>query len=97
MSFFAAPPILETTVFTRLPDHFRNARPTTWANANRQGRAIDSFLEGLTVLDQYAGARMPIHVIWPKTRYLQPKLRTVIDELLRMTETQAELFTPWSH
>ncbi|MDO9355679.1 MAG: MFS transporter [Solirubrobacteraceae bacterium] len=33
-------------MFTRLPDHFRNARPSAWANANRQGRAIDSFLEG---------------------------------------------------
>lgn len=53
--------------------------------------------ELVTVLDQYAGARMPIHVIWPKTRYLQPKLRTVIDELLRMPVTQAELFSPWSH
>jgi hypothetical protein len=46
MSFFAAPPTLETTDFTRLPEHFRNARFTAWANANRQGRAIDSVLEG---------------------------------------------------
>lgn len=46
MSFFAAPPTVETTVFTRLPDRFRDPRPTVWANANRQGRAIDSFLEG---------------------------------------------------
>lgn len=43
MSFFAAPPTVETTVFTRLPDRFRDPRPTAWANANRQGRAIDSF------------------------------------------------------
>lgn len=46
MSFFAAPAIVETTVFTRLPDHFRKPRRTAWADANRQGREIDSFLEG---------------------------------------------------
>lgn len=46
MSFFCAPPSVETTVFTRLPDHFRNPRRTAWADANRQGRLIDSFLEG---------------------------------------------------
>lgn len=48
-----------------------------------------------TVLDDYAGARMPIHVIWPKTRYIQPKVRRVIDELLRMKELQAPLFESW--
>lgn len=46
MSFFCAPPSVETTVFTRLPDHFRAPRRTAWADANRQGRLIDSFLEG---------------------------------------------------
>src|SRR5687768_17447830 len=46
MSFFAPPPTVTAEVFTRLPDHFRNARPTAWANANRGGHAIDSFLEG---------------------------------------------------
>jgi gluconolactonase len=40
MSFFPAPPVIETVVFTRLP------RRTVWADANRQGRLIDSFLEG---------------------------------------------------
>lgn len=46
MSFFAPPPLSETTLFTRLPQRFRNPRTTPWANANRQGREIDSFLEG---------------------------------------------------
>ena len=46
MSFFPAPTITETTVFTRLPERFRHPRRTTWADANRQGKAIDSFLEG---------------------------------------------------
>ena len=46
MSFFAPPPVVTAEPFTRLPDRFRNARPTAWANANRGGHAIDSFLEG---------------------------------------------------
>lgn len=46
MSFFPPPPRIETSVFTRLPDAFRRARRTTWADANRGGQAIDSFLEG---------------------------------------------------
>jgi gluconolactonase len=46
MSFFAPPRRSDTTVFTRLPDRFRRARPSAWAEANRGGLAIDSFLEG---------------------------------------------------
>jgi DNA-binding transcriptional LysR family regulator len=33
------------------------------------------------VLDQFAGAEMPIHAVWPSSRYLQPRLRIVIDAL----------------
>jgi gluconolactonase len=44
--FFAPPPRLDTTVFTRLPDRFRKPRNTSWADANRGGLTIDSFLEG---------------------------------------------------
>lgn len=46
MSFFAPPPSQATRVFTRLPDRFRKPRPTAWAQANRGGHDIDSFLEG---------------------------------------------------
>jgi gluconolactonase len=46
MSFFPPPRRIETTVFTRLPDRFRRPRPTAWADANRAGNEIDSFLEG---------------------------------------------------
>lgn len=46
MSFFSPPRRVETTVFTRLPDRFRKARSSAWADANRGGLAIDSFLEG---------------------------------------------------
>ncbi|MBY0339322.1 MAG: SMP-30/gluconolactonase/LRE family protein [Acetobacteraceae bacterium] len=46
MGFFAPPPRRPATLFTRLPDRFRRARPTAWARWNRGGREIDSFLEG---------------------------------------------------
>ncbi|AWB23948.1 gluconolactonase [Methylobacterium currus] len=44
--FFAPPPLVTAEIFTRLPDRFRTPKPTAWANANRGGEAIDSFLEG---------------------------------------------------
>ena len=46
MTFFAPPPRLATTVFSRLPDEFRRPRRTAWADANRKGLACHSFLEG---------------------------------------------------
>lgn len=39
------PVIRQTEVFTRLPDRFRAARRTPWADANRGGTPLDSFLE----------------------------------------------------
>lgn len=36
----------------------------------------------MSVLDEFRGGEMPIHVIWAKNNYLQPKLRVVIDALL---------------
>ena len=52
--------------------------------------------EGLLVpvLDTYAGAEMPIHVIWPRTRYIQPKIRMVVDELLALARRDAGIFRP---
>lgn len=35
----------------------------------------------VSLLEDYAGAEMPIHVVWPKSHYLQPKVRAVIDML----------------
>lgn len=46
MSFFAPPPRVETTLFSRLPDRFRDLRRTAWSDANRAGKPVDSFLEG---------------------------------------------------
>ena len=46
----------------------------------------------VTVLDGYAGAKMPIHVIWPRTRYIQPKVRMAVDALLQMAKMQPNVF-----
>lgn len=46
----------------------------------------------VTVLDEYAGAAMPIHAIWPRTRYIQPKVRVVIDALMRLAAEQPNIF-----
>ncbi len=43
---FAPPAVIETEVFARLPDRFRDKRRTAWADANKAGEEIDSFLEG---------------------------------------------------
>jgi DNA-binding transcriptional LysR family regulator len=46
------------------------------------------------VLEQFAGAEMPIHVIWPQTRYMQPKLRVVIDALAHTAAAPGSGFNP---
>lgn len=46
----------------------------------------------VTVLDDCAGATMPIHVIWPHTRYVQPKVRVVVDALVAMAAQHTEVF-----
>lgn len=47
MFALAPPPVRDADVFTSLPASFRRTgRRSAWANANRAGAAIDSFLEG---------------------------------------------------
>lgn len=48
--------------------------------------------ELVTVLDQHAGASMPIHAIWPRTRYIQPKVRVVIDALMALGVERPDIF-----
>ena len=42
----STPAIIQARVLTRVPDSFRNACRTPWADANKGGQACDSFLEG---------------------------------------------------
>ena len=44
--WFPAPKELPLRRFARLPDRLRNLRRSAWADANRAGAPIDSFLEG---------------------------------------------------
>ncbi|MCA3336934.1 MAG: SMP-30/gluconolactonase/LRE family protein, partial [Roseomonas sp.] len=44
--WFPAPKELPLRPFARLPDRLRNLRRSSWADANRAGAPIDSFLEG---------------------------------------------------
>jgi gluconolactonase len=46
MSLYPPPLALTAEVFTRVPAQFRRPVRTSWADANRAGEAIDSFLEG---------------------------------------------------
>ena len=43
---FTPPRVIEARVLTRLPDSFRKKRRNAWADANKPGHEIDSFLEG---------------------------------------------------
>lgn len=47
----------------------------------------------VTVLDEYAGSEMPIHAIWPKSRYLQPKIRVLIDALVKAGRSNQDFNT----
>lgn len=46
MGWFAEPRRLRAEVYSRLPDHFRVRTASAWADANKGGEPIDSFLEG---------------------------------------------------
>jgi gluconolactonase len=43
---FSQPRVVDARVLTRLPDSFRQKKRTAWADANKPGHEIDSFLEG---------------------------------------------------
>jgi DNA-binding transcriptional LysR family regulator len=46
----------------------------------------------VSVLDDQAGDDMPIHAIWIKNPYFQPKLRVIIEELLLLAQTPGSKF-----
>src|ERR1700759_1786841 len=48
MMFLETPPkLIETTIFSAMPDNFRrNGVATEWADANRPGAPTDCFIEG---------------------------------------------------
>ncbi|WP_241023933.1 LysR family transcriptional regulator [Burkholderia sp. Ac-20365] len=46
------------------------------------------------VLEAWTGGGMPIHAIWPRTKYIQPRVRVVIDELIRLSREPGSGFNP---
>jgi gluconolactonase len=47
MMYLETPPrLIETRVFSAMPDEFRRKQPTEWADANRPGAMTDCFIEG---------------------------------------------------
>lgn len=48
--------------------------------------------ELITVFDDYAGAEMPIHAVWPRSRYLKPRQRVLIDALVEDAEKPDSIY-----
>ncbi|MEJ5312413.1 MAG: SMP-30/gluconolactonase/LRE family protein [Anaerolineae bacterium] len=47
LNLFSPPPVIETEVFSSMPQRYRKTgRRSAWADANKAGAAIDSFIEG---------------------------------------------------
>jgi DNA-binding transcriptional LysR family regulator len=46
------------------------------------------------VLKKYAGGEMPIHAVWPQSRYMKPKLRVLIDALASAAQVEDSGFRP---
>ncbi|MCC9623055.1 LysR family transcriptional regulator [Thalassospira sp. MA62] len=46
----------------------------------------------VTVLDRFVGAEMPIHVVWPRSRFLQPRQRAAIDALVAAAAAPDSVF-----
>lgn len=43
---FTAPAVIDARVLTQMPAAFRRARPSAWADANKAGQPLHSFIEG---------------------------------------------------
>lgn len=63
------------------------AQLPTWlaGDALRTGKLVQ-------VLADITGGTMPIHVVWQKTRHLQPKVRITVDELIRIAAERPSIF-----
>lgn len=60
--------------------------PTWLAGGGLQTGALVQVLADIT------GGTMPIHVVWQKTRHLQPKVRITVDELIRIAAERPSIF-----
>jgi DNA-binding transcriptional LysR family regulator len=46
----------------------------------------------VTVLDEHVGATMPFHAVWPRSRFVLPKLRVAIDALVALAAARPDVF-----
>ena len=69
---YATPPIIETSVFARLPDHLRvRGRTSRWIDIQLGGRKADSFLEGPSF--DRAGNLYVVDIPWGRVYRINPK------------------------
>jgi DNA-binding transcriptional LysR family regulator len=56
----------------------------------------DAIADGrlVSLLDEHAGEEMPIHAVWPKSHYVQPKVRAIVDRLAMLAANTASGFVP---
>ncbi|KQP25784.1 LysR substrate-binding domain-containing protein [Methylobacterium sp. Leaf100] len=45
-----------------------------------------------TVLDDHAGAEMPIHAVWPRSRYVRPAIRVIVAMLRQHAQMRPSPF-----
>lgn len=48
--------------------------------------------ELIQVMPEFANIVMPIHVVWQKTRYTQPKVKVAVDELVKLAAENPAIF-----
>lgn len=72
MSLYPPPPIVDAEVFARLPDHFRRTgRRSNWADVNKRGETLHSFLEGPAF--DTAGNLWLVDIPWGRIFRLSPQ------------------------
>jgi gluconolactonase len=68
---YAAPPVLQTTVFARIPDEFRiRGRSNRWIDVQQRGAPTDCFLEGPSF--DRAGNLYVVDVAWGRIFRIAP-------------------------
>jgi len=72
MSLYPPPPLVDAEVFARLPDHFRRSgRRSNWADVNKRGETLHSFLEGPAF--DTAGNLWLVDIPWGRIFRLSPQ------------------------
>ncbi len=67
---YAAPPEAQSEVFTEIPQHFRKTGRSAWADANKRGAELHSFLEGPSF--DRAGNLYVVDIPWGRVFRISP-------------------------